>query len=141
MNTYKLTPNVFEYIRLRCLGKTSFELESTPKSLPSSTYIICYSDQNNGYCFDYYGEDDFSAAYEGIISLDKVQITQYVGGSGDVSDTIEIQLTDMSPCMSESDYFMQSTLIDFGGITHQQLLGILAIREVLISKLPKWGVE
>lgn len=140
MRTDLLTPKVLEYVRQRLLGKRPFELSLDKQySLIDTILMICYGDQSNSYCFDYYQElPTGDIGLEGIISLDSFSLVEYTNS---VSDVFELGLEPFNYGLTEEQYFMQSTLIDLGNITYEQLTVILEIREVLKSNIPDWSVS
>lgn len=141
MNYECLTPHILEYIRQRALGNSAFEVSSKPElRLSDKQMVICYGDQSNNYCFDYYNDEDEPYGIEGFIGFDKFSVVRYTDIT--YSDTwIEISLTDLPYGITEEEYFMQSTIQDFHNLTYEQITAILAIREVLVGKIPNWSVK
>lgn len=144
MSIELITPKVLEYIRQRCLGKSTYDLATEGiHTLNNETeLVICYGDQSNNYCFDYYVNlDSHDVGYEGIITIESFELTRYTGTDEERDLHIDIPLRDLYNGLSEEDFFMQGTLVNFHDLTHEQILGVLAIREVLLSRIPNWSLK
>lgn len=141
MKIQYLTPQILIHILGRLEGHDTEDLFKNPNSWyeKDSHHLLTYSNQGDTYFFDLFCTvDDLEFGLEGSVSTNKFTLTEYTDKN---FNRIELDLPESyTTNMDDGEFFQLSTVNDFFGLTYEQLLAILLVRNAIIRRQPQFSV-